>query len=149
VRPTISGQRTPGRPGSTSRGGIGLAGAAALTLAAIAVVAVIALIALTGSLSRSGVSQAAPAAHAAVEGVVTGTAEPCDGPVPHNADLPATVMIRGASGHVTSQTVRGDHVYRLVVPAGRYQIWSNASRPVDVLVYGGRVAQVNLPDLCR
>jgi hypothetical protein len=134
VTPTISGQR---------------AGAAALTLAAIALVAVIALVALIGSLRPAGVSPAAAEAHAPGEGVVTGTAAPCDGPVLDNADLPATVTIRGASRLETSQTVRGDHVYRLVVPAGHYQIWSNASRPVGVVLYAGRVAQVNLPDFCR
>jgi hypothetical protein len=154
VRPTTSGPRTPGRLPSTSRPGIGLAGAAALTLSAIAVLAVIALVALIGLLSGSGVSQAATGAHAVAEGVVTGTAEPCDGPVMDNADLTATVTIKGVSGigrsgQVASQTVRGNHVYRLVVSAGHYQIWSNASRPVDVVVYGGRVTQLNLPDFCR
>ena len=149
VRPTISGHRTPGRSPSTASRRIGLAGAVALTLAAIAIVAVITLVALIGSLRPAGESRAAAEAHGAGEGVVTGTAAPCDGPVLDNAGLPATVTIRGPSRPETSQTVRGNHVYRLVVPAGHYQIWSNASRPVDVVVYVGGVAHVNLPDFCR
>ncbi len=100
-----------------------------------------------GSLSACGGRQVETSGHAVVDGVVTGTAQPCDGPVLDNVDLPATVTIKGRSGTAT-QSVRGDHVYRLQVPAGKYQIWSNASPRVAVVVSGGHVTHLDLPDLC-
>ena len=103
--------------------------------------------AIGGSLSACGGRPAETNSHAVVDGIVTGTAEPCDGPVINNSDLPATVTIKGSSGQAT-ETVRGDHVYRLEVPAGNYKIWSNASPKIAVVIHGGQVARLDLPDLC-
>jgi hypothetical protein len=112
------------------------------------VVAAAMVVVIGGSLSGCGVQRAETSAHGAVDGLVTGTAAPCDGPAMDNADLPATVTIKGAAATAT-QTVRGDHVYRLEVPAGNYRIWSNASSATVIVVSGGHVAHVDLPDLCR
>jgi hypothetical protein len=100
-----------------------------------------------GSLSACGGRPAAATGHPVVDGVVTGTAAPCDGPVINTAILAATVTIKG-SGKAATQTVRGDHVYRFDVPPGRYKIWSNASTAVAVVAYSGQVTHLDLPDLC-
>jgi hypothetical protein len=65
------------------------------------------------------------------------------------AVLVATVTIMGMAGRMATQTVRGHHIYRFQVPAGKYRIWSNASTTVNVVVDGGHVVDLDLPDLCR
>jgi hypothetical protein len=112
------------------------------------VVAATMMVVAGGWLSGCGDQQAQTSAHGGVDGVVTGTAAPCDGPAMDTTDLPATVTIKGAAATAT-QTVRGDHVYRLEVPAGSYRIWSNASSATAIVVAGGHVAHLDLPDLCR
>jgi hypothetical protein len=114
------------------------------------VVAAVTVAMISGLLGSCGATPAATGiGKRGQDGVVSGIAEPCDGPVVNNVDLPAKVIINGASGTVATQTVRGNHVYRFQVPPGQYQVWSDASGAVAVVVYSGEVAHVNLPDLCR
>jgi hypothetical protein len=114
-----------------------------------AVVAVAApVIVIIGSLAGCGVAVRAGSANAVPSGVVTGVAEPCDGPVLNNVDLSTVVTIKAASRTVATQTVQGNHTYRLAVPPGHYTLSSNASPAVAVVVASGHVAHVNLPDLC-
>jgi hypothetical protein len=138
VRHISVSHKTPSLPRSASGVRIGMAAVAAVMVAVIC-----------GSLGACGVRPAATGvAKGVVDGVVSGIAEPCDGPVLSDVDLPAKVTIKGASGTVATQTVRGNHVYRLVVPPGHYKVSSNASGAVAVVVHSGDVAHVNLPDLC-
>jgi hypothetical protein len=101
-----------------------------------------------GSLAGCGMATRAGPTNAVPSGVVTGVADPCNGPVLNDVDLSTVVTIKAASRTVATQTVQGNHIYRLVVPAGHYTLSSDASRAVAVVVGSGQVAHVNLPDLC-
>ncbi len=83
-------------------------------------------------------------------GVVTGIASPC---WPYATDrgirrASVTVTLSRDGRTVATQTVRGDHVYRVELVAGAYVVSTPFSRPVPVAVTVGRTVRADLPDDC-
>jgi len=104
------------------------------------------LMVLGGLLAACGVSPAA------VSGVLTGVATPCAGAVTHYqyAEVPIRVTITKGSQTVTSQTVRGTHTYRFVLPQGVYFVSSDqAGVALGVPVRAGETVHFNLLAHCK
>lgn len=83
-------------------------------------------------------------------GAVTGVASPC---WPYAFDRgigkkAVTVMVTRNGQTVSSQTVRGDHVYRFKLSPGHYDVSTLYARARPVTVTTGGTAKVDLPDDC-
>jgi hypothetical protein len=84
---------------------------------------------------------------------VTGIAEPCVGLATPTvlAEIPVVVTLSKGTQVVLTQTVVGDHVFRLAARPGRYQLTSNQqySQPVSVVLDAGTTTHVSLRDHCK
>jgi hypothetical protein len=78
--------------------------------------------------------------------VITGVAPNCE--MAPKGTHPDVTLIAG-SRTLATQTVGDNYVYRFVVLAGGYGLWSSESpKAVAVVVHNGQVAHVNLQPLC-
>ena len=83
-------------------------------------------------------------------GVVTGVASPC-WPYANDRGIrkaAVTVTVVQDDRAVASQTVRGDHVYRVELAPGAYTVSTPYSKPEPVSVVDRRTQRVDLPDDC-
>jgi hypothetical protein len=86
-------------------------------------------------------------------GVVSGVAEPCEGPPLPQAQyeaVPVRVRLIKNSRVVATQTVTGSHTFRFVTSPGEYVVRSNqsATSPAQVTITPGVTTTVNLYSAC-
>jgi hypothetical protein len=83
-------------------------------------------------------------------GVVTGIASPC-WPYARSKGIgkaPVEVTVTRHGERVTSQTVRGDHVYHFELSPGNYAISTLYSTARPVTTATGSTVKIDLPDDC-
>ena len=87
-------------------------------------------------------------------GTITGTAEPCTAPTTNEArtdTIPVTVTLERSRKRVAHQVVIGRHIYRVLVPAGNYEVATREGRgslPIQVRLRSGETKRVNILSDC-